>query len=72
MKKFSAGLLMFASVLILNTSCHKSWQCECKRNGIVVDVVTIHDVGKMGAKDACDGYQTQNNYNGDHQTCDLK
>ncbi|MDB5227951.1 MAG: hypothetical protein JWN78_2144 [Bacteroidota bacterium] len=72
MKKLHIYFFLLVITSMLNTSCHKTWQCECKRNGVVVDVIPIKDVGKMGAKNTCDSYQDQNNHNGDHETCDLK
>ena len=70
MKKQNTFFLLLT--LMAATSCKKTWQCECKEGGAVVDVVDIHDVGRMGAKNVCDSYEAQNNLKGAAESCKLK
>lgn len=72
MKKLYSIFLLLSVIAISTTSCNKTYQCECKANGRVVDVITIKTLSKGGAKNVCDGYQIQNNSLGAGQVCDLK
>ena len=72
MKKNNALLLLLSMVLILATSCKKTYYCECKTAKGVVEVTPITTLGRFGAKDVCDSYQYQNNYNGASQICKLR
>jgi hypothetical protein len=70
MKRFYTLFILL--VLFSATSCKKTWECECKVGNAVVSVIEIHDLGKMGAKNTCQSYETQNNAQGAHETCSLK
>jgi len=72
MKKIYTTILILSVIAATTTSCNKVYECECKSDGQVLTVTPIKDLGRMGAKNVCDGYQEQNNANGARQTCDLK
>ena len=65
---------LFSLILVLfsATSCKKDWTCVCTSGNVVNSTIIIHDVGKMGAKNVCEGYADQNNANGAHESCSLK
>lgn len=72
MKKNNPFILFLLFASFVTSSCNKTWYCECKSRGVVVDVTPIKSLGKMGAKNVCDSYQDQNNANGASQVCVLK
>ena len=72
MKKYNPFVWIFLVVMIMSTSCNKTWNCVCKDSSGVVAITAIKSLGKMGAKDVCDGYQEQKNANGARQVCTLK
>ena len=62
--------VLFAS--FVTVSCNKTWYCECKSRGKIVDVTPVKTLGKWGAKSVCDSYQEQNNNNGASQVCVIR
>jgi len=73
MKKKNSVLLLLMFVAVALTSCKKTWNCECSSRGKVTSVTPIHDLGRFGAKNVCDGYQAEDNRtNGADVVCKLK
>ena len=71
MKKYPFILFVLLSSFFTG-SCNKTWYCECKSRGVIVDVTPVKTLGKWGAKSVCDSYQAQNNANGASQVCVIR
>ncbi|MCC6583322.1 MAG: hypothetical protein IT271_06440 [Chitinophagales bacterium] len=72
MRKNAPFLFLLIIISIIATSCNKTWYCVCSTAGVQQSSTPITSLGKMGAKNVCDGYQEQNNRNGSREICVIK